>query len=160
MDYGIDIYNYDSQYIFTGFLYIKNNSYPGTYRYPILKISSDSDIVALARAIKESTDVLTNNHDLICNDNDIYNLSEMDKILFQNFKKIGIKDSKTKIYKKAVMVSIVFHEESYIDLCTAKGRHMMINKTINIPRSIDELELSKIVKNLLQTTPDEIKQPY
>ena len=157
MDYGINIYNYDSQYIFTGFLYIKDNSYPGTYRYPILKIPSDCDVLVVEESIKESADVLKNNYDLIFYDNNLYNLSEMDKILFQNFKKIGIKDSKTKIYKKSVMVSIVFHEESYIDLCTARGRYMMVNKTINIPKSINEIELSRIVKSLLQTTLDEIK---
>ena len=108
MNYTIEIYLYDNKLIFTGtrdlyFEKYKGNG-PGVYSQPILCLPSSCSISEIQQALLTCVGVLEQNEEKILDENTSNSVTQMESVLFRNFKSFGIKASKSKIIKSSIMI--------------------------------------------------------
>lgn len=99
MNYTIEIYLYDNKLIFTGtrdlyFEKYKGNG-PGVYSQPILCLPSSCSISEIQQALLTCVGVLEQNEKKILDENTSNSVTQMESVLFRNFKSFGIKASKS-----------------------------------------------------------------
>ena len=113
MNYTIEIYLYDNKLIFTGtrdlyFEKYKGNG-PGVYSQPILCLPSSCSISEIQQALLTCVGVLEQNEKKILDENTSNSVTQMESVLFRNFKSFGIKASKSKIIKSSICILSINH---------------------------------------------------
>ena len=148
MNYTIEIYLYDNKLIFTGtrdlyFEKYKGNG-PGVYSQPILCLPSSCSISEIQQALLTCVGVLEQNEKKI--------LTQMESVLFRNFKSFGIKASKSKIIKSSIMIMIRMNEKPLLCRCVPEGRDMVIQREISLTTDAQPAEIAQRICDLLELT--------
>ena len=106
MTYTIEIYLYSNQLIFTGIRDLYFEKYkgvgPGIYSQPILCLPNGCSASEIQQALVQCVNVLEQNEKRIFEENATNSVTQMESILFRNFRAFGIKDSKGKIIQSSI----------------------------------------------------------
>ena len=156
MNYTIEIYLYDNKLIFTGtrdlyFEKYKGNG-PGVYSQPILCLPSSCSISEIQQALLTCVGVLEQNEKKILDENTSNSVTQMESVLFRNFKSFGIKASKSKIIKSSIMIMIWMNEKPLLCRCVPEGRDMVIQREISLPTDAQPAEIAQRICDLLELT--------
>lgn len=137
MNYSIEVYSFQNQFVFTGILDMYFEKYkgegPGVYSHPIIVLPSKSPIEDIQKALFQCERVLEDSKELIFRENTTNDYMQMETLLFRNFREIGIKASKSEIIKKSILVKIRKNDKPFICRCVPKGRNMIVQKKYHFP---------------------------
>lgn len=156
MNYTIEIYLYDNKLIFTGtrdlyFEKYKGNG-PGVYSQPILCLPSSCSISEIQQALLTCVGVLEQNEKKILDENTSNSVTQMESVLFRNFKSFGIKASKSKIIKSSIMIMIRMNEKPLLCRCVPERRDMVIQREISLTTDAQPAEIAQRICDLLELT--------
>ena len=152
----MEIYLYDNKLIFTGtrdlyFEKYKGNG-PGVYSQPILCLPSSCSISEIQQALLTCVGVLEQNEKKILDENTSNSVTQMESVLFRNFKSFGIKASKSKIIKSSIMIMIRMNEKPLLCRCVPEGRDMVIQREISLTTDAQPAEIAQRICDLLELT--------
>lgn len=154
MTYSINIYVLENQLIFTGILDMYFEKYkgigPGYYSKPILVQPRTCSAEDVEKAVQQCVEEMQKHKDAILHENSNNDIMQMEKVLFQNFKLVGITASKSKIIKQSILILIQQKENGFsVCRCGASGRYMMVQKETSLPSDTPMLTIAQYALNLL-----------
>ena len=150
MNYTIEIYLYDNKLIFTGTRDLYFEKYKGNG--PILCLPSSCSISEIQQALLTCVGVLEQNEEKILDENTSNSVTQMESVLFRNFKSFGIKASKSKIIKSSIMIMIRMNEKPLLCRCVPEGRDMVIQREISLTTDAQPAEIAQRICDLLELT--------
>ena len=154
MTYTIEIYLYSNQLIFTGIRDLYFEKYkgvgPGIYSQPILCLPNGCSASEIQQALVQCVNVLEQNEKRIFEENATNSVTQMESILFRNFRAFGIKDSKGKIIQSSIMVMVRMNEKPFVCKCVPEGRNMVIQKKIPFASSTQPIVIAQYVYELFE----------
>ena len=131
--YVIEIYVYNGRLVFTGMLDLYFERYkgigPGIYDKPILCLEQNCSTLEIKNGLDRCLETLLAEREYIFRTNTQKLFTEMEKSLFQNFKLVGIRDSKRKIQNGATLIQIRKRDKTDI----SKAIEDQIQETIHLP---------------------------
>lgn len=155
MSYNIDIYLFRDQFIFTGALDMYFEKYkgegPGVYSHPIAVLSKESPVADIQQTLLQCECVLNDNKEMILKENVANDYMHMEKMLFQNFKDIGVKVSKSEIIKESILIKLRKSNNSFICRCTPKGRYMVVQMEIPLAADASLAEITEHIVRMAAT---------
>lgn len=154
MTYTIFIYLYDGRLFFTGCLNLYFEKYkgigPGYYDRPIMALPQNCSAEDVSAAIQHCVIEMEEHRDSIYQDNSQYDIMQMDKQIFQNFKLFGVNASRKKIIQQSIGVMIRKRENDFmLGRYVPDGRDMITQKKLYLPPDSSMLEVSQVVLELL-----------
>lgn len=154
MTYTIEIYLYDNQLIFTGTRDLYFEKYkgvgPGIYSQPILCLSNDCSTSEIQQALLQCVSVLEQNEKRILEENTLNSVTQMENILFRNFKVFGIKAPRSKIIKSSIMIMVRMNEKPLVCKCVPEGRDMVVQREIPLAPDAQSIVIAQYVCELLE----------
>lgn len=96
--------------------------------------------------------VLEQNEKKILDENTSNSVTQMESVLFRNFKSFGIKASKSKIIKSSIMIMIRMNEKPLLCRCVPEGRDMVIQREISLTTDAQPAEIAQRICDLLELT--------
>lgn len=88
----------------------------------------------------------------ILDENTSNSVTQMESVLFRNFKSFGIKASKSKIIKSSIMIMIRMNEKPLLCRCVPEGRDMVIQREISLTTDAQPAEIAQRICDLLELT--------
>jgi len=151
--YTLEIYLYEDQLIFTGIRDLYFEKYkgigPGIYSKPILSLSSDCSVSEIEDALAQCISVLEQNEKTILDENTLNTVTQMENILFQNFKSFGIRATKNKVIKNSIMITVRMNKKPFVGKCVPKGRDMVIQTEVPLDLNAQPADVAQYIKGFL-----------
>ncbi|OUN20485.1 hypothetical protein B5G34_14975 [Flavonifractor sp. An82] len=153
MSYTLEIYAYEDKLVFTGTLNMYFDKYkglgPGLYSKPIVCLERTCTSYDIEDAIKKSISVLETNKDTIFQENSVKTITQMENLIFRNFKLFGINAPKSQIIKGSTLIMIRTGSKFFVSRCVPEGKDMIVQDKVPLSPEATIPDIASIVFDFL-----------
>lgn len=122
---------------------------PGLYSKPIVCLARTCTSCDIEEAIKKSIHVLETNRDTIFQENSVKTITQMESLIFRNFKVFGINATKSQIIKGSTMIMIRTGSKFFVSRCVPEGKDMIVQDKMSLPPDVTIPQIAGMVFDFL-----------